>query len=318
MTKQRKPAWRYLVFLTVWAVLIGFVVRSVGRMPSHEDWASFAQRGALPGASIFAVCFLIALTMRAYRFGFLIRVLVSLNWRTIAYAFPWLFMLGAVTPFRLGDVARADWVRRRGGSAATTLGLWLAERATDSIILICLAATGTALAPVSVLQPAVLWGLLAVVGGGYLALWLANDQLQSALCLLPRIGATLAEVVGGFQYMKHSHLHFGIIALSVAIWGVMALGFWGATNLTLGLDLPLGAALLCVSTVNLAAIISAAPGNLGSFQAAFIASLALYGVSAADALMASAVLQGTGLTITLLMGAVSRLAMFTNQSRGSC
>lgn len=313
MTRQRKPVWHYLFSIAVWAVLIAFVLRSVGRMPSLQDWTGFIEKGALPGATIFGLCFLFALAIRTMRFGFLIRYLGPMTWRSIVSAFPWLFMLGAVTPFRLGDLARADWVRKRGGSAAGTLGLWLAERATDMLILICFLAAGTAMAPAPALNSNVLWGLVVLIGCVYLVLWLAGEQLREAVGPLPGIGSKLVEVIDGFRYMRMTHLHLGIVGLSIVIWGTMVLGFWFGTNLTLGLNLPVGAAVLCVSTVNLAAIISAAPGNLGSFQAAFIASLSLYGVSATDALMASAVLQGMGLTITLVLGALSRMMMLAER-----
>jgi uncharacterized membrane protein YbhN (UPF0104 family) len=58
---------------------------------------------------------------------------------------------------------------------------------------------------------------------------------------------------------------------------------------SLGLDLPLGTALLVLASVNFATIVSVSPGNLGVFEAASFAAYRITGISAGDALTLSLV-----------------------------
>ena len=48
------------------------------------------------------------------------------------------------TPARSGDIARAVWVRKQGGSGMHATGVLIAERITDTVLLV--AALGVALA----------------------------------------------------------------------------------------------------------------------------------------------------------------------------
>jgi uncharacterized membrane protein YbhN (UPF0104 family) len=56
---------------------------------------------------------------------------------------------------------------------------------------------------------------------------------------------------------------------------------------SLGLDLPVGTALLVLASVNFATIVSVSPGNLGVFEAASFAAYRLTGVSPEHALTLS-------------------------------
>ena len=60
-----------------------------------------------------------------------------------------------------------------------------------------------------------------------------------------------------------------------------------AVQQSLGLDLPVGTALLVLASVNFATIVSVSPGNLGVFEAASFAAYRLMGVSPEHALTLS-------------------------------
>jgi uncharacterized membrane protein YbhN (UPF0104 family) len=60
-----------------------------------------------------------------------------------------------------------------------------------------------------------------------------------------------------------------------------------AVQRSLGLDLPVGTALLVLASVNFATVVSVSPGNLGVFEAASFAAYRLTGVSPEQALMLS-------------------------------
>jgi len=102
--------------------------------------------------------------------------------------------------------------------------------------------------------------------------------------------------------MREPRRHAVVLALSVAIWAVMGAGFWLGLSLALGQSVPVSMAVLCMCAVNLAGVLSAAPGNIGSFQAAALLVLGLYGISAEPALISSTILQAAGLSLTIVLG----------------
>lgn len=295
-----RPA-KLLISVLIWVLLMWFVFRSVGTLPGRAEWAEMLAQGGGQAFAAFALCFVTAMALRAARFGYLIRKAAAVPWRDIALAFPWLFMLGGVTPFRLGDAARADWVRRRGGSGPQTLGLWVAERATDMLMLVTLGLGSLAFAPsTGGLQiPLMFIAVLVLAGYVGLALVLGRDHGAGGQTGWRK---AVIEAASGFRYMRQPRRHAAVLALSVAIWAVMGAGFWLGLGLALDQNVPVSMAVLCMCAVNLAGVLSAAPGNIGSFQAAALLVLGLYGINAEPALISSTILQAAGLSLTIVLG----------------
>lgn len=288
----------------LWFGLLWFVWQSVEKLPGRAEIAAFARAGALEALAAFAVLFALALVLRALRFGYLIRRVSLIGWTEILVAFPWLFMIGAVTPFRLGDLARAEWVRARGGDGPHTIGLWLAERATDMLCLVTLGLVGMALAPAAESYRPILLMLTALVLGAYVLL-----SLSPLFERYIPVGS-LRRVLAGLSYLHSPREHLRVLLASLVIWAVMTAAFWLGLRLALDQPVPLAMALLCVTFVNLAALISAAPGNIGSFQAAAILSLGFFGVTAETAFLVSSALHAGGLGVTLFAGLFSRFFGF--------
>lgn len=300
---------KIVISVLIWALLMWFVLRSVGTLPGRAEWQEMLAQGGWRAFAAFGLCFVTAMTLRALRFGYLIRKAALVPWRDIALAFPWLFMLGGVTPFRLGDAARAEWVRRRGGSGPHTLGLWVAERATDMLMLVTLGLGSLAFAPsTSALQTplALLAGLVLAIYVG-LALVVGRDYGGASRAGWRR---AVIEAASGFRYMRQPGRHAVVLVFTLAIWGVMGLGFWLGLSLALGQTVPVSMALLCMCAVNLAGVLSAAPGNIGSFQAAALMVLGLYGIGAEPALISSTILQAAGLSLTIVLGLLFGAAGF--------
>lgn len=302
----------------LWIVIIWFFWRSLERLPTRQEIRTFIEQGAGAAMLAFAGFFLLALGVRTLRFGYLLRKAAPLAWTEIARAFPWLFMIGAITPFRMGDVARAGWMRRQGGSGAHTIGLWIAERATDMLCLVIMGLWGLALAPKSESFRAPLILLAICVLLGYLGLaviellWNRWRNGRAAT----GVAGTVENMISGFAYMRNPRLHGAMLGLSLLIWTLMASAFWAGLTLTLGESATVSMALLCMVFVNFAALISAAPGNIGSFQAAFIVAVQFYGVSAEAGLLVSSALQAAGLSTTLAAGLLARVAMTFHNRQG--
>ncbi|OAB55087.1 hypothetical protein AY599_02150 [Leptolyngbya valderiana BDU 20041] len=303
MTALRARALRIALSLAVWLAMIVFLVRQLEALPDREVWAELGAPSGLASLAAFGACFLAALVLRAVRFGVLVRRVRALSWRDIAPGFFWIFLLGAVTPFRLGEAYRAVWLKRMGGEAAAGVGLWAGERITDLLTLLLFLFIGLAAAPQT---PDYAAAPLALVAAGavlaYLTVWTRGRALTS---WLHRRGApgVVVNTLQVFDYMKDARAHAFTVLITLVIWAIMATGFWAGLHFIAPAS-PISplAALLAVSAVNLAALMSGAPANLGSFQAAFIAAVALYAAPVERAFVASVGVQLTGLAIAVVAG----------------
>jgi hypothetical protein len=298
---------KIVISIIAWVVLIFFVVQSIDTLPDVKAWESLVSRRALEAFLAFAVAYLLALILRTYRFGFLIRRFAPVPWRDIVLSFPWLFLIGAVTPFRLGEGMRGVWAQKRNISVSSTLGYWVVERVCDIMALGVITVIGFALATsstVSSISIAILLGLAILAYG---ILWSFYDRIADVLLKVPKIGSGLARLVLAFSFMRDRNLHLRLVAITALIWAVMAIGFAAAFAIYLAEPLPLSLALAAAGAVNFAALLSGAPGNLGAFQAAIVACFIAYDLPAEKGLMASFIPQSAGLLTILVAGSMGRL-----------
>lgn len=296
---------RIAFYIVIWIILGFFLYASLDRLPSQSEWANVIAHGGGPAMAVFSLAFFVAFVLRLLRFGAMTRRSVSVPWSEIVRAFPWLFMLGAVTPFRLGEGMRVHWVQRQGGSGLTAVGNWAAERWTDLIVLVVFLSLGIAAVAVEGFGVAMIAVLMIMLVTGYLLIWFGRPMLMQIAGRLPVARGAAQRLISSFDYMSDIRLHATIVLMTLLIWGFMTLGFWAALSLILDMPVPVALALGCVGAVNLIALVSAAPGNLISFQAAMVAVMTAWGYSAVDALLASILIQSTGLIIAITLGLLS-------------
>ncbi len=91
------------------------------------------------------------------------------------------------------------------------------------------------------------------------------------------------------------------MAISIAIWVVEAGLYWGGVLKAMGFELNFQSILLTVGIVNLVLLIPAAPGGLGTFDAATKAMMEGFGFNPSDALSYALMLRvALWLPVTLL------------------
>jgi uncharacterized membrane protein YbhN (UPF0104 family) len=301
-------AWKLVLLTLGWAALIYFLVRSLNRLPSLDEWGRFLHGDAISAGLVFGACFLVCTALRTFRFGYLLRLSSPVPWREITLAFPWLFMIGAITPLRLGEGLRAVWIRQHGGASIDAIGYWFAERWTDLIMLAAFALIGIVAAPAVAGLGLWAWLVAGSMIAGYFVLWLVARPVLGRLGEKLPVGADLSgRFLNALRYMDSPKVHGAVVGLTVAIWLILAFGFWVVLNAAFGGGVSFAVALGCVAAVNLSAFLSVAPANLGSFQAAMIAMLALYGFGPETGFMAAVLIQGIGLVVTLVTGSVARV-----------
>lgn len=308
MIRERQRSTTILVWLA-WLALALFLWKAVDNLPDRDNWRLFQYQGAYKAMLAFAAFFILALALRSIRFGVLARQSAPVPWPGIILAFPWIFMIGAITPFRLGESYRAIWIRKHGGTSSRMIGYLFGERFSDLVILCTLLLVGLVSAPVvgASSETDVVYLFLFLAVAGYALLWLASLNAGRIERMLHGRAHFAVDLLGAFSYMRQPRLHLATIALSVSIWAAMAAAFYSALLLMdVSPAVGLAGALCCLGAVNLAGLLSAVPGNVGSFQAAMVASLIMFNVPAVDALVASVVLQVAGLTTTFALGFLAR------------
>lgn len=104
----------------------------------------------------------------------------------------------------------------------------------------------------------------------------------------------------GLRSVRRPLLLCGIVATSILQWGLMGVTIYVSLH-AVGIDLRLSPAFVVLAATTFGVTLPAAPGFLGTVQAAYVLALVPYGVDRADAFAASAFFHvPTYLAVTLL------------------
>jgi uncharacterized protein (TIRG00374 family) len=312
------PRARTLLALGLGTLLLGALIAYVG----PADVLAALLKASPLHLALAAFCYVAFFLLRGVRWRTLLSRSapdVRLSSTTSVTAVGWL--ANSILPFKGGDVLRAALLAKReslgAGHVAASVAL---ERVLDLIGLALVAALGLLLVPEE-LVPAwmaraieIAW-ILPLVAIAALVLLVALRgpamRLVAAVCKpLGRVGRKLHEftdtaVSGVAVLAEHPRLlaillpQTILVALAqAAIFAFLAMAFMPG--------LPLGLALGGAAVFLLSFIVSVTPGNVGTYEAAFGAVFASFGVPFEDAL-AAAIL--THLTTTLLVAVMGSLGL---------
>ena len=227
------------------------------------------------------------------------------------------YLFNNVLPARAGEVARVIALYQRAGtSRAETAATVVVERAIDVVSLLGLFFIALPWLPdVTWLRAVALAGLAValILGAAVAVLAVFGDRpLVAALRPLGRLRFLTPDRVEnatrdlgrGLAGLRDLGQGLAVLALTVLSWLVLALSSW---VLMLGFDLDLApaAGLLVLVAVGVAWALPAAPGAVGTFEAAAVAALAAYGVSGSHALAYALVLHALNLVPFILAGTLA-------------
>jgi glycosyltransferase 2 family protein len=199
--------------------------------------------------------------------------------------FPSLMISYIPLPFRLGEVARGVVAGRRTGlPVARVFSTIVVEKVLDVLTLLLI--MGIALPFVDLGELSQGW--LAPVGAGVLVAVLVmlglvfRPDLAHRLVgwvagrLPARIGSRLVglaeNVLAGLAPLSNGPTAAKVLAWSLGTWGINVVTVW-IMMLAFNLELPIAVAAVLVVVTNLTMAIPAAPGYVGTFEAAVIALL---------------------------------------------
>lgn len=210
------------------------------------------------------------------------------------------------SPGKLGEMLRSVLLKPHGVPAPASLAAFFAERASDLLSVLLLAAIGLwAYAPA---RPVLGLALAAVVAALLLVQWtaliVAIDRWAAArTSKSARLIVQLCEVVLHFRRcFSLSAMSMGL-AIGVVAWFAEGLGFWWLLG-ALGHPLPLDTAVFVYAFAMLVGGISFLPGGLGSSEAVMITLLALNGFPQAAAVTATLICRLATLWFAVALGAL--------------
>jgi glycosyltransferase 2 family protein len=258
---------------------------------------------------------------RTLRWGCLLSGMERVPFRKLNAASGIGFMMLLVLPFRLGEFARPFLIAQRSSirrsAAMTTVVL---ERITDGLFVATMLRTLLFFVPTE--TPEVRYVKLganlmfAIFGGGLAFLLFALWHQARAVHLIratlgrfaPRVADGVAGVVdsfvGAMRQLPSAGQLAGFFALTVAYWALNGIGMAvlaqafdcsaaGPGSVCQPLELSLFQAFVVLAVLVVGLMIPAAPGMMGTFQAAIKVGLALF--------LPAAVVNGTGLAYANVM-----------------
>jgi phosphatidylinositol alpha-mannosyltransferase len=223
--------------------------------------------------------------------------------------------MSATLPARLGEPSRAMIMSRRLGDMRDRFPVVLGTLVSQTllnILALCLLG-GVMFATVGLfrgnegallivtLAPVTLLGLVLaapwLLGRGHTTHF---QRVQHAAAVARRASA---QVRTGLQVFRHPRLGGWAAVSQLAAWALQWMACY-ALLVALGLDAQagLGAAAAVLFAVNVTAALPATPSNLGVFQAACVAVLAVYGVDKTDGLAYGIILQAVEIATAVAMG----------------
>lgn len=303
-----------IVGLAILAVLVAFV---------HPNEIATALRGASLGwiaAALLGLCgfFLV----RGWRWQIILRPSTphaGLGDATAVTTIGW--AINSVSPFKLGDVARAAaMAQRTGTSIAATGATVVLERALDVLALLALALITAA---VSGSRGGGTWGRLAILSVvaatvAIVGFWLVHNEsrtlrLAAALARpLPapvrrRLLGILPSLLSGFHLLRSRSRLLVVALLSLAQWALSAATLFAFFR-AVSPQLSTSTLLLALILFTITQAISVTPGSLGTYEFFFVLTLSAFGASPPALLAAIAVLtHAVGTAFFLICGALGIL-----------
>jgi uncharacterized protein (TIRG00374 family) len=226
-----------------------------------------------------ALTYFLAVVIIAARWQFLLQTVKRVPIADLTQIVMIGYMGNNVYPLRAGEALRIYLLKRNHDmpvtSAATTV---VVERVFDGIVMLSFLFAGLLWVDVQSEQielvarvAAPIFGIAVIVFFTLAAFPnMLNGLVKRIAAFFPDALANIIlklhdEVLAGLSSLR-SPLHLlGAIITSYATWAVEALVYW-IVMWAFGLDLPYGAALLVVGTVNLAGLIPASPGQIGVYE----------------------------------------------------
>ena len=250
------------------------------------------------------VAYFLALFIRTWRWKVL---LLPMKRISLLRLFPVLsagYMANNIYPARAGDLLRTVLLRKKEEvPISASLATIIVEHLFDGIAILALVLLNlrqltnfaTNSQWVGIIETSAFWvglvfGLILLVFVSMVLLpekmhrfttWVINHLVPAKL--REPVGGIIEKFTVGLRVLRSPLQSLLVMLQSVMIWVVEAGLYWGVMK-AMGLQLSFQSLLMVVGIVNLVLLVPAAPGGLGTFDAATKSMMELFGVSPENAL----------------------------------
>jgi len=228
------------------------------------------------------------------------------------------FMCNNLLPARLGEFARALVIANKEKiSARSSFASVVLERVFDGATIVVLLFAMIIIHPFPpwVRKMGIITGALFVICFCLLILlghkgekWIEIIQSRFPEGIIGKTAGFMLKFVHGLDILRQNSLILSVFILSFLIWAIEALNYLIIMN-SLGIGLPLGAAIFTLTVTNLGIMIPSSPGNVGTMQFFCVKALSLYAVAKNQALAYSLVLHAEMLIPITVLGLIFLMHM---------
>jgi glycosyltransferase 2 family protein len=250
----------------------------------------------------------VALALRSWRWGILLAPVRRLSFGQVYYGLLVGYAANNLLPARLGELVRADFVGRRYQiSRLSVMGTIVVERLFDVVVFIgfifsgiaALHTTGDArIGQILHLVELVAVGCVVLVVLLLAVLRLRHKPLPRAITFLEKHLHSLGE---GLHLITGAREVALLVVATAIVWTADTFTFWLMTQ-ALNTDLGLLQLLLVMGMSCLAALIPAAPGNIGALQYALVLAFQLLGLAGVTGFSLATLAQGCCIAGSTLVG----------------
>jgi hypothetical protein len=277
-------------------------------------------RAALPLLALAGAATMLDVLLRAWRWQVLVSPLTAVPIRRVLAYLLIGYLANNVLPARAGELVRSHYMGdRESASRLSILGTVLVERILDVVALLLLSAvawwiTGAAAGIAGLLAVGLMVGVVA--GSGFAVMLLPAKQRLLPL-LSPNLSARITLVgtrlKAGVAVVAAPGPLSVSIALTLSAWAMTAVVF-AAAAAAVGFEVTPAQVLLIAAATNLATAIPSAPGYVGTFEFAVVATAGAIGLDAASALAMGILVHATILATTTV-GGFAAFYVVTNGGR---
>lgn len=314
--KRQYKRWIIWLGLAISAVFLYFAFRKINY---QELWQTLKQTRwiwLLPGLAVY----FLAVVIRSWRWQYLLKPLKKVSITTLFPIVNIGYMGNNVFPLRMGEVLRAVVLKRREDVAISgSLATIVVERIFDAVVVVGFVLLNLGrLAGVSAfsqLSGLATWAVIIFLAGLTIFILIAMFPKPATNLIHVLLGRLLPErfrqsifniidkFLEGLMSLRSPKDAVMILVTSILIW-LLETGLYWSVNQSLGLGLDFGQLMLLNGVVNLVLLIPAAPGGLGTFDAAGRAVLEAFTIAAEPALGYTLVLRIALWVPITLVGAI--------------
>jgi uncharacterized protein (TIRG00374 family) len=304
VTLLRHRALQAAISLAIGAI---FLWLAIARIDMAQLWVKLRQVDLGWLALAFASYWL-ALALRTWRWGIILAPVRRLAFGSIFYGLLVGYAANYVLPARLGELVRADFLGRRYNiSRLSVIGTIVVERLFDVVVFIGFIFAGlgalhqthdSRIAPVLHAVEVVSVGCVVLAGLLILLLKLRHKPLPKAIAFLEERLRSLAQ---GLHLITGAPEVAILAAATAIVWTADSIAVWLLCQ-ALGIELSLFQLLLVMGMSCLAALIPAAPANIGALQYALVLAFELLGLPGDSGFSLAVLTQGCFVASCIMVG----------------